>query len=199
MQSRIDRIRLVVGLGNPGPVYEGTRHNVGYEVVNSFATKHGLKWRQYPLALIADGDIAECRIFLLKPLTFMNLSGLAVLWAVQRYGIKPEDLILVSDDMDLPLGTIRIREGGSDGGHRGVRSVVESLKTTAIPRIRIGIGKPPSGVDAADYVLSPFDAEELKDITGIIHTAVEALEIAVVSGLRVAMNKYNIRASSSPE
>lgn len=192
-ESKGGEIRLVVGLGNPGPQYRHTRHNVGYRVVDLFAAKHGLGWRRFPLAMVG-GGLGDMP-YLLKPLTFMNLSGAAVQWAARRYEIAPWKIILIFDDMDMPLGTIRVRKGGGDGGHRGVRSVVEKLETTDIPRIRVGIGRPPPDKNPSDYVLAPFNSHELEDSLHAIQSAAEALETALTMGLNAAMNKYNIRTS----
>ncbi len=186
--------RLVVGLGNPGPDYEGTRHNAGFLAVDRLAAETGVPldaeaaqsavgeglWRGEPLALA-------------KPLTFMNRSGPAVAALLRRYGLEPADALLVYDDLALPLGQIRLRGKGSAGGHNGVQSVIDALGSTEFPRLRIGVGDsfPPGG--QVDYVLAPFDEDEQEAADAALDAAAEAALTFVRDGLQAAMNRHNGR------
>jgi PTH1 family peptidyl-tRNA hydrolase len=184
--------KLICGLGNPGPRYENTRHNVGYQVVARMAQMQGCRWEGYRgLAEIAFTNFDEEKVLLARPLTFMNLSGKAVLPLVRDTGISLSDLLVVYDDMDLPLGVIRVRARGSSGGHRGVQSLIDCLGSSDFPRIRIGIGRPPAGVDAATYVLSPFQQDEEELLEEVLERAVAAATGWVVKGIDVVMNQFN--------
>ncbi|KUK30979.1 MAG: Peptidyl-tRNA hydrolase [Thermoanaerobacterales bacterium 50_218] len=190
--GKIEVSKVICGLGNPGPRYQNTRHNVGYQVVARIAKDRGVCWENYRgLAEIAVTDFGGEKVLLARPLTFMNLSGKAVLPLVKDTGISLSDLLVVYDDMDLPLGTIRARARGSSGGHRGVQSVIDHLGSSDFPRIRIGIGRPPAGVDAATYVLSPFQQEEEELLEEVLEKAVAAAAIWVEKGIDVVMNQFN--------
>ena len=152
---------VVVGLGNPGPKYRNTRHNVGQRVVDRLAETLRVAWRESGAALVARGRWRDFSVDLVKPQSFMNVSGPPVAAALRRLHGKPADLILVHDDIDLPLGTVRTRMKGSHGGHNGVRSIIETLGTTELRRVKIGIGRPESKDDVADHVLTRFGPEEL--------------------------------------
>ncbi len=187
----------VVGLGNPGPDYAGTRHNVGFMCVDHFASSHGIDWtgRRGPLTW-AEGQVsigdASKGVLLAKPRTFMNLSGEAVRYIRSRWHTQVEDLLIIYDDMDLPLGSIRLRAGGSAGGHKGIRSIIEALGTEDVPRIRVGIGRDVSGrQDAIDYVLSEFTEEEKQALKKVTATVSEALLCALAEGIETAMNRFN--------
>ncbi|MCD6300241.1 MAG: aminoacyl-tRNA hydrolase [Dehalococcoidales bacterium] len=187
-------MKLVVGLGNPGKQYEKNRHNVGFMAIDVFANKHdiGLSVKKKK-ALFGKGRFNGEEVILLKPQTFMNLSGEAVLYLASFLKIKSEDIIVVADDSDLPLGMIRIRKNGSSGGHNGIKSLIYSLKTSNFPRVRIGIGRPPedSRVELSDYVLQDFTEEEFKVIRSILDDVADALYIIITSSIDQAMNKYN--------
>ncbi len=155
---------VVVGLGNPGPRYRNTRHNVGQRVVDRLAETLGVAWRESGAALVARGLWRDFSVDLVKPQSFMNVSGPPVAAALRRLHAKPSDLILVYDDIDLPLGTVRTRMKGSPGGHNGVRSIIETLGTTELRRVKIGIGRPSLKDDVADHVLTRFDHEELATV-----------------------------------
>lgn len=172
---------LVVGLGNPGGEYRGTRHNVGFEVIDDLAERHRLKLdRSKHRARIAIGHIAGVAVCLVKPLTYMNLSGQAVAPLARDYGIKPDHVLVVADDLDLPVGKLRFRDGGSAGGHNGHKSLIQHLRTQEYPRIKIGIGQGDRG-GAIDHVLSGFAPGERSEITEAIGQAAACVE-AVLSG-----------------
>lgn len=181
---------LVVGLGNPGAEYSGTRHNVGFRVVDRLAEEHRARLKREGQASLGSGRIAEAAVVLVKPLTFMNLSGRAVAPLARRHSLPPERVLVVYDDMDLPLGRLRVRARGGSGGHNGIRSLSDSLQSQEFPRVRIGVGRP-SESDAVDHVLSGFDRDELPVIDAAIATAVEAVQLIVREGVEAAMNRYN--------
>lgn len=183
---------LIVGLGNPGPQYEGSRHNLGYRVVQTLAgIIHAGRPTQKYRSLYAEAWIGPVRIRLAQPLTFMNRSGSAVAELLRFCSIQPENLIVVFDDLDLTPGKIRIKCGGSSAGHRGVQSVIDTLGTPEFIRVRIGIGKPPPGVDVANYVLERASAAEQAQLNQAVDRAVEAIQAVVQKGLSTAMNLYN--------
>ena len=187
-------MKLVVGLGNPGKQYEKNRHNVGFMAIDVFANKHDIELSvKKKKTLFGKGRFNGEEVILLKPQTFMNLSGEAVLYLASFLKIKSEDIIVIADDSDLPLGMIRIRKNGSSGGHNGIKSLIYSLKTSNFPRVRIGIGRPPedSGIELSDYVLQDFTEEEFKVIRSILDDVADALYIIITSSIDQAMNKYN--------
>jgi len=173
---------VVVGLGNPGRSYERTRHNAGYLVADELAKRHGGSWRKKKRAEAAPVNLGPKNATLLKPTTFMNSSGSAV----ADYG--PEDLIVVHDDLDLEVGTVRVKVGGGAGGHNGLRSIIGRLGNEFV-RVRIGIGRPPVGVTVTDYVLSRMDSA----VKEAIPTAADAVEFVVENGPEAAMNRFNMR------
>jgi len=183
---------LVVGLGNPGPRYAGSRHNIGREVVEALASRHHLRLDRTKFnARYGCGPVAGRRVGLAAPLTYMNVSGQAVAPLARFFKVPPEQLLLVYDDLDLPLGSLRLRRGGGSGGHNGVASVAGSLGTAEIPRLRVGIGRPPPGWDAADYVLAGFTPDELATVAATLPPAVDAIEAVLRDGLDAAMNAVN--------
>ena len=183
---------MVVGLGNPGTRYERTRHNVGFMVAAGLLgrARAGAD-RMKDSALVAPVKIKDVELLVVQPQTFMNLSGTAVAGVARRSGIAPEEILLVYDDADLPVGAIRIRQGGSPAGHKGVASIVECLATREIPRVRLGIGKDEG--ELADRVLAPFSRAEQPVVERMISDACDAVELIVARGLTVAMNQYNRR------
>jgi PTH1 family peptidyl-tRNA hydrolase len=188
----LDKLAVIVGLGNPGRKYEDTRHNVGYMAVDLIAQKYGIKVnRLRHRALTGDGRINGQRVLLVKPQTFMNLSGESVRDIVEYYKLPVENLIVIYDDADLPAGTLRIRPKGSSGTHNGMRSVIYQLKSDGFPRVRIGIGRAPEGWDLADYVLSKFSSDEADVMADCISRAAEAAAVIVTDGIEAAMNRYN--------
>ena len=185
-------MKLVVGLGNPGRKYEGTRHNVGFRVMAELARRHG---RSTPKAAfqgeVVEALLGEEKSLLLCPHTLMNRSGASVLAARDFYKVLPEDLLVVSDDLNLPLGKLRFRPSGSSGGQRGLEDVLHRLGTLDVPRLRIGIGSPPAGRDAADWVLGRFAKNETDEIDVAVVRAADAVESWAREGLAVSMNRFN--------
>ncbi len=192
---------VVLGLGNPGAEYRSTRHNAGSNAVHELVDSEGGKLRRVGkyvrasrLALKSqkgNGEGETVEFVAAIPRTFMNESGAAASWLLARCGIPPESLIVVHDDLDLPLGTVRLKFGGGAGGHRGVESVIRALGTNSFQRVRIGIGRPPEGSDAVDYVLAPFDPGEEAVARQAIVRASQAVVAAVTLGIDAAMNLYN--------
>lgn len=184
-------LKLVVGLGNPGSKYDQTRHNVGFEVIDRLAAGTAGTSFQFKFdGLLADGQIDFHRVMLLKPMTFMNLSGRSVRQVMQFYKIAHSDLLVVCDDLSLPLGKLRLRRGGSDGGQKGLRDIATQLGTEEFPRLRIGIGER-GPIDAADFVLTRFRPVERPLINDSLITATQAVAVWVSRGLDAAMNQFN--------
>ena len=186
-------IKLIVGLGNPGPEYENTRHNAGFMTVEkilqvmpsgSFTPAHTAESTVY------SGRYRGKNLVLQKPLTFMNCSGSAVRVLSRRLGIAPEEILVISDDLDLPVGRIRMRRGGSDGGHNGLKSIIAELESAGFLRLRIGIGRPQPG-KTVDYVLTGFEGTEAEQFQQALDTAAEAVKTALSAGIANAMNKFN--------
>ena len=172
--------RVVVGLGNPGPEYRDTRHNVGQRVLDRLAAGdlRGTRWQRDGATELSEGRWRGDTIRLIKPQAFMNVCGPVVARALQRHGAGPDDLILVYDDIDLPLGAVRVRMKGSHGGHNGVRSVIDALGTTDIRRVKVGIGRPEHKGDVPDHVLTVFDADELPTVdTAVAEAAQKVLAL----------------------
>lgn len=183
----------VLGLGNPGRRYRGTRHNVGFEVLDIVAREFGVKIRRRKLeSLVAEAALDGEALVLAKPQTFVNLSGIAARAVSQHYGIPPERLLVVCDDVSLPLGRIRVRASGSHGGHNGLKSITAELGTQAFPRVRVGIGMPESG-DMVEYVLSRFHADELPVVEEELQRAAAAVMTVLREGVEPAMNRFNAR------
>jgi peptidyl-tRNA hydrolase, PTH1 family len=185
---------LIVGLGNPGPEYASTRHNVGFMVADRLAARHriSIKSSQHG-ARFGLGEIAGEPVALVKPLTFMNLSGRAVAPLMNRFSLQPVDLLVVYDDADLPLGKVRVRAHGSAGGHNGLKSLIASLGSTEFPRVKIGIGRSTSG-DLIEHVLGGFRGAERELIDHALERAADAVETALTAGIETAMNRYNVAA-----
>ena len=183
-------MKLVVGLGNPGRKYAGTRHNVGFDVVDLVADRHGLEWESAP----ADAVQAKWRassVIVAKPLTFMNLSGAAIGELLRFYKIELADLFVVVDDTNLELGRLRARPSGSAGGHNGLKSIVGALGTEEFARLRIGVGRGDGRVDLADHVLAKFDPEERIEVAEATARAADAAELFVTEGIVSVMNRFN--------
>ncbi|HUP60018.1 MAG TPA: aminoacyl-tRNA hydrolase [Thermoanaerobaculia bacterium] len=184
-------MKMILGLGNPGADYERTRHNVGWQVVDAFARKFRIDVSRHEKnALTGTGRVAGGSVLVAKPLTYMNLSGEAVRLLVNAYGEANDDLVVVYDDIDLPLGRLRIRPNGSAGTHNGMRSILEALGREDFPRLRIGIGASEQGT-LRDYVLDEFSPDEQPVIDRAIGRAVDALVLIVRGDLRRAMNEFN--------
>ena len=185
-------VKLIVGLGNPGPRYANNRHNVGFQCLDRLAQAHGLAFQRHEnKALLARGKIAGVEVILAKPQTYVNLSGQAVERLAWSYQVPLEDILVIYDDMDLPLGRIRLRPGGGAGGHKGVRSIIEHLDSRDFPRLRVGIGRPPGRMDPVDYVLGDFTPEERPVIEEAYERAIAAVECWLREGIVAAMNRYN--------
>lgn len=186
-------MRLIVGLGNPGREYEASRHNVGFRCLDELAARHHIDLsRRAFKSLVGSGDIAGERVILAKPQTYMNLSGEAVAPLARYYGIPLEHLLVIYDDMDLPLGRIRLRERGSSGGHNGLNSIIAHVGSDQFPRLRIGIGRPLRAT-ARDFVLSRFDKEEEAIAEESVKRAADAVEMVLREGIAAAMNTFNAR------
>lgn len=184
-------MKVVVGLGNPGIEYAKTRHNVGFMVIDGFAEKHSVEnWKNNFHALIGETKIDGEKVLLVKPQTFMNLSGQAVLEVMQFYKVAKEDLLVIYDDMDLPVGTVKLRQKGSCGGHNGIRDIIRLLGTEQISRVKIGIGKS-KYAQGADFVLGKFLPEEDNAIDDGIEKAMNAVSCWVKHGIVETMNRYN--------
>jgi len=183
---------MVVGLGNPGREYRDTRHNIGFMVIDSLAEKFDIKLsRVQNKAITGSGNREGARIILVKPQTFMNLSGQAVASLVRFYKIQNENLIVAHDDVDLPFGTIRMRPGGGSAGQKGIASIINLMGTQDFARLRMGVGRPPGRMDAASYVLQSFSEKDKEILNPFLDRAVEALDCFIQSGLESAMNRYN--------
>jgi PTH1 family peptidyl-tRNA hydrolase len=184
-------MKLIAGLGNPGPEYERTRHNVGWQVLDAFAKKFRIALTKHEKsALTGSGRVAGGAVTLAKPLTYMNLSGAAVRLLSNAYLESTTDLVVVYDDIDLPLGKLRIRPSGSAGTHNGMRSIIEELGTENFPRVRVGIGAS-TEVRLRDYVLDEFSQEERPAVDESVTRAVDALVMIVRGDIRRAMNQFN--------
>jgi PTH1 family peptidyl-tRNA hydrolase len=183
---------LVVGLGNPGAEYTRTKHNVGAEVVDLLATRHGGRLRKGKERALADEvHIDGRRVALAIPLTYMNDSGESVRLLVRRYGVTPEQLVVVHDELDLPVAALRVKSGGGLAGHNGLRSITSHLHSDAFQRIRIGVGKPSSKEHGADHVLSRFPKRERADVDVTVERAADAVETIATEGIDAAMNRFN--------
>jgi PTH1 family peptidyl-tRNA hydrolase len=185
-------MKLVVGLGNPGRKYEGTRHNIGFDVLDVLARRHGADWEAGPRgieALVARWRSHET--VLAKPLTFMNLSGGAIVALSQFYKIDPAGLLVVVDDVNIDLGRLRLRRGGSAGGHNGLKSVIGSLGSDQFARMRIGVGRGDNRRDLADHVLAKFDADERAIVAEMVDRSADAIELFIAEGIGPVMNRYN--------
>jgi PTH1 family peptidyl-tRNA hydrolase len=186
-------VKLIVGLGNPGILYANTRHNAGFMAVKALARilRCGLKKEKGIPALSGKGKINGEEIILALPLTFMNLSGRAVNALLRKYPLAPEGLLVVADDLDLPLGRLRIRASGSSAGQRGLKSVIEALGSQEFARLRIGIGRPGHKAQAAGYVLSRFNAQEKRALKAVIEKACQCCAAWAKDGIHSAMNEFN--------
>jgi PTH1 family peptidyl-tRNA hydrolase len=183
---------IIAGLGNPGREYAKTRHNVGFMLMDRLANRVSTTFsRVESKALVAKGEFAGKRLILVKPQTFMNLSGQAVGALVRYYKVPINQIMVAYDDVDLPLGLLRIRPGGGSAGQKGMVSIIERLNTQDFPRLRIGIDRPPGRMEATAYVLEPFDKVQAVLLAEILDRAVQAVLTFVESGLETAMNRYN--------
>lgn len=183
---------LIVGLGNPGREYRDNRHNIGFMLIDRLAVRLNAQgMRLQSQALVVSATYEGRKLILAKPQTYMNLSGQAVQGLIRFYKLPLQNLLVAHDDLDLPLGTLRLRPGGGSGGQKGVASTIERLGTSDFPRLRLGIGRPPGRMDAAAYVLQDFSASELPIVSEVLNRATDAVLTFVLEGLDRAMNRFN--------
>jgi peptidyl-tRNA hydrolase, PTH1 family len=185
-------MKLVVGLGNPGRKYEGTRHNIGYAILAEVARICGTSSPKHKFhGEVMDAEIGGQKALLLSPLTYMNVSGLSVAEAKTFYKIPEEDMLVLCDDLNLPLGKLRIRLQGSSGGQKGLDDIINRLGTENFPRLRVGVGSPPPNYDWADFVLSKFNRDEIPQIELAVRRAADAVKAWARDGIESCMNQYN--------
>jgi peptidyl-tRNA hydrolase, PTH1 family len=185
-------LKLIFGLGNPGKEYRDTRHNVGFKVVDELARRQGVQsWNAKFGGLEAKARFAEVSVILAKPLSFMNLSGQAVQEFSAFYKVEASDLLVIVDDVELPLGRLRARPAGSAGGHNGLKSVINSLGTIEFPRLRVGVGRGDAGRNLSNFVLGRFSDDEHEIISASVQRAADATEVFIYKGIGPAMNMFN--------
>lgn len=183
---------MIVGLGNPGKQYEKTRHNIGFMIIDKLAQEMGTTVsKKQSNALVEQGKIGNNKVLLVKPQTYMNLSGQAVQQLLNFYKEGISDLIVIYDDLDLELGKLRFRDKGSAGGHNGIKSMIQCLNSQDFPRLKVGIGRPPSFMQTADYVLGTFSKEEGPIIDDSMQKACEGIKVWMKEGINITMNKFN--------
>lgn len=193
-------MKLIVGLGNPGTRYRFSRHNFGFLVLDSLAVRHHIPVKKASFgALVGDGRIGDTRVILAKPQTYMNLSGSSVREISSYNRIEATDIIVIHDDLDLPLGAIRLKAGGGHGGHKGLVSIISCLGSADFLRLRLGIGKPDDRRKMEDYVLEFFSPEEMAEVSMVTALAGEAIEETFTSSLQAAMNKYHTKTDKNAE
>ena len=199
-KKKKSNIRLIVGLGNPGRKYARSRHNIGFMCLNRFARNHSIRFdKRQGQARIGSGEVAGSQVIVARPQTYMNRSGQAVVRLTGKYNVSLDNIIAIHDDLDLPLGKIRIRPAGGSAGHKGIESIIACLGSQDFPRIRVGIGRTTTTEDSAEisedeiiaFVLSDFTPEEKQTITKVIPQVSEAILCILTEGLTVAMNRYN--------
>ena len=193
-------MKLIIGLGNPGRSYAGNRHNIGFMCLSYFARQQGIRFdKKQSLARTGAGKVAGNKTILAKPQTYMNLSGHSVSRLVKKLKIQPGDILVIHDDLDLPRGKIRLRQGGGSGGHKGIESIIAELQSQDFPRLRVGIGRPDetggatetSEADIVAYVLSDFTPGEKQDISRVIPEVSKAIVCFITEGITIAMSRYN--------
>lgn len=185
-------MRVIFGLGNPGKDYEQSRHNIGFRVIDKLSQEHRIKLDKYSYqAWIGEGEIGKEQVFLVKPLTFVNAAGISLFQIKQKHETSLEDIMVISDDVDLELAKLRLARKGGDGGHKGLRSIIEFLGTEEFPRLRIGIGRPRQKIELKEYVLGEFTSREKKIIEEAISKASQAVEMVIRQGIDETMRHYN--------
>ena len=190
------KIKLIVGLGNPGKAYENTRHNMGFKVIDNIANRlEVFKWKERDGAKYFDCHLDLCRVVFLKPQKYMNLSGDVMIKFVNFLDIKTEDILIISDDLDLPLGAIKLKEKGSSGGHNGLKNIEHQLKTNEYKRIKLGISNNKE-IDTKDYVLGKFSKQEQKILNATIDKAADAVLESIGKPFQEVMSKYNTKISN---
>ena len=183
---------LIVGLGNPGKLYLGTRHNVGYGLLDAITEKYNINMKRERFkSFFGEGILFGNKCFFLKPLTYMNLSGEAVIDAVNYYKIDPKNIIVLVDDIDIPFGRVKVKKGGSSGTHNGLKSIIYNLETDEFPRIKLSVGKCPENIDLKDFVLSKFSSSEKKILQKEIELGIIAIEEIIQNDVEVSMCKVN--------
>lgn len=183
---------MIIGLGNPGPEYSKTRHNIGFEVIEAISREYAISLKMHPAnARVGRGVIRGREVILVQPMAYMNLSGDPVYRLAQRFGLSCEDMLIVHDDMDLAFGRIKIKEKGGSGGHRGIQSLLDAFGGGDFARLRMGIGRPEAGMNAVDHVLSSFKLEESKALERIITRARDAAVSVLCNGAKESMNRFN--------
>ncbi|MFP5367442.1 MAG: aminoacyl-tRNA hydrolase [Actinomycetes bacterium] len=185
---------LIVGLGNPGAQYQGNRHNVGQMVLDELAARMGAGFKSHKArALVLEGrlGIGGPRVVLAKPMTYMNVSGGPVAALANFYGISPDRVVAVHDEIDIPFNTVKLKLGGGEGGHNGLRDISKTLATKDYLRVRVGVGRPPGRMDTADYVLRNFGSAELKELPFLLDEAADAVEVLLQDGLTAAQQKFH--------
>ena len=197
-----DQPWLIVGLGNPGPKYAGNRHNVGQMVLDLLAERVGAKFSRHSRAqaVVGEGRLGTLpggapgpRVVLAKPTTYMNTSGGPVVALAKYYGVDPDHVVVVHDEVDIPFDTIKLKIGGGEGGHNGLRDITKALATKEYVRVRVGVGRPPGRMDTADYVLKDFSGTEKKDLPILLDDAADAVEMVLTEGLLAAQGRYHAR------
>lgn len=187
-------MKLIVGLGNPGKQYDKTRHNIGFDVIDYLSESYSIPLDKAKFkGMFGVGNIAGEKIILLKPLTYMNLSGESIRPIMDYYDIESEDLVVIYDDLDLPVGKVRLRQKGSSGGHNGIKSTIQHVGTEKFNRIRVGIDRPKNGMKVTDYVLGKFTKEEMETLETIIKKCSDACAEWAKEPFLQVMNKYNIQ------
>ncbi len=185
-------MKLIVGLGNPGPEYARTRHNLGYMVVAALAQNWRVSLKNHKMdALWGRGRVDGEPVILAQPTTFMNLSGRAVARLLHYWKLLPANLIVIHDDLDIPFGRLKLVLGGGAGGHKGVLSIMNALDTAQFYRVKLGIGRPPVGMAPEEYVLKPFSREELQEAAALVEKAAQAVQVLVAEGLAAAQNRFH--------
>ena len=183
---------VIVGLGNPGPKYAETRHNVGFWCIDLLAKRRDIKLeRKHKTSVLGEGEIEGQRVILVKPRTFVNRSGQAVEYLMTRYAIPVEKVLIIHDDINLPVGRLRLRPNGSAGGHNGIRSVIDATGSQDFPRLRIGVGKPPDGADQIGHVIGEMSPQERKATDEALERVVQAVSSLLTENIDVAMNRFN--------
>jgi PTH1 family peptidyl-tRNA hydrolase len=186
------RVRLIVGLGNPGDAYRLTRHNMGFMVVDRLATAHGISLNENRFNVVfGHGNLGGQQMVLAKPMTFMNRVGPAVRDLTRTLALDAHDILVIHDDIDIPFGELKIKEKGGDGGHNGVKSLIEAWGSDTFTRVRVGIGRPRSRQDISSYVLQRFDTEQERHLSDVISTAQDAVETVLFKGASEAMNRFH--------
>ena len=191
-QRREPPALVIVGLGNPGPEYAGTRHNAGFWCIDTLASRHDISLeRKHRSAVIGEGQIETYSVVLVKPRTFVNRSGTTISYLKARYAVSTDRLLIVCDDINLSPGKLRLRRKGSAGGHNGIKSVIEAAGSQEFPRLRIGVGRPPEGTGQIEHVIGPMDPEDHQVVDEAVERAADAVACLLSEGIDDAMSRFN--------